>query len=412
MQPLCGPFIDKEQKNLKDSEGRPAHPAPRPELKVSGEFVDTWGKLAGKIKFANTHKIGVKYPRFDQWLSITHAEEPLYFHAALPVYSGLIWLGDFVKCPQWKSPEEPGSCCLHKYGSNHKKDHPREPEWIRACDVALVGIALYAEDELVPSFSNPPVDPHSMRSYGHLACNFIPGSTSTYAVDHTWVGASFCLAPNDTDFEIRDDIYNIEQYYNILKMYCPQSAEERREVNLTVNLLLSTNYLANVRAVCAGSIKVEVDRAGLDAALTRLEDIRNSRYNSKFALEPVRPTKNLSVGESDPENDGISSTFALADRAATPEPTTAIRAKSMAQPGLRYGDMADPQAGRDNAPPEAITAKAVASTMARLDDGSGPASLARAPPPPPGGPLPPQAEYSGMFGGRTDPQLTGGVLRS
>lgn len=248
-----------------------------------------------------------------------------------------------------------------------------------------------------------------MRNYGHQSCNFIPACTSTYVVDHTWVGDTFCLAPTHTDFEIRDDIYNIEQYYNILKKYCPEFG--RREITITVNLVLSTNYLANFRTVCAGDIKVEIDQVGLEQAYQRLQDVRNTRFDSKFALNPERKTKKLSMGADEANSSfgfgGDANTYSVGSNMAlddlhqhedTLEPSTAIRAKSMAQFGaLRY---AEDEPEPDRAPPPQITSQGVNAVMGFFGGGDdGPAPAGQPPPPPP----PPSSAAKGMFGGSGPP---------
>ena len=45
--------------------GYAAHPKPAEDLVVDGEFVDTWGKFASKVKFASTFKVGPAYPRME-----------------------------------------------------------------------------------------------------------------------------------------------------------------------------------------------------------------------------------------------------------------------------------------------------------------------------------------------------------
>merc|ERR1711879_327252 len=101
------------------------------------------------------------YPRFSDWVETIDATEPLYFHAALPVYAGLICLGRFQN----------------------------SPEFIRASDVALIGIALYVNGELFPGFEDPPMDRLGPPKYGHECCNFIPGCVATYLGDCAWMGA-------------------------------------------------------------------------------------------------------------------------------------------------------------------------------------------------------------------------------
>lgn len=271
VQPISGNFVGKGKA---DSEGFPAHPAPLPELSLNGVFVDTWAKFAGKIKFASTYQMGPCYPRFDAWIDCVDAGEPLYFHAALPVYAGLI--------------------CTGYYSS---MNGVRQPEWVRASDVALIGVALYVNDELHQGFPDPPLDKLGMDKYGHESCHYIPGCVSTYMGDVAWVGGVFCLGPMDQDFELRDDVYNIEAYHHILRdqarrMHAEQS--ENREITITVNLVLSTNYLANLRQVCTGSIKVTLSNAGLHQAGVRMKDILENRLGSKQCLNPQRPRKVLS----------------------------------------------------------------------------------------------------------------------
>lgn len=266
MPPLCGPFVGK---NMFDSESLPAHPAPLPELSVDAIFVDTWAKYAGKIKFAPHYKIGPSYPRFDAWVDSIDAGEPLYFHAAFPVYAGLICLGHFQG----------------------------QAEWVRATDVALIGISLYVNGELAPGFVDPPLVNGGVEKYGHEACHFIPGCVSTYLGDVAWIGGVFCLAPAEQDMEVRDDIYSISAYHQCLRDWSRKLARERsldREITVEVNLVLSTNYLANVRKVCAGAVRVTLSDQGMATALERLRDVHDNRLNSQAARYPKRPRKVLS----------------------------------------------------------------------------------------------------------------------
>jgi len=247
---------------------------------VDGAFVDTWGKYAGKIKFASTYKIGPSYPRMDAWIDNVDAGDPLYFHAALPVYSGLICLG------MYKNPGEPGQ---------------GQPEWIRASDVALVGIALYVNGELCTGvFTDPPLEKNGLQKYGHDSCHFIPGCASTYMADSAWVGGVFCLAPTDTDCELRDDVYTVMAYHQLLRDWAKRPrptgmpAFGPREIDVQVNLVLSTSYLANLRQVCAGSVRVTLSEKGLAMAYERLRDVQDRRLNSQAAHYPRRPRKALS----------------------------------------------------------------------------------------------------------------------
>lgn len=265
-RPIRGPFTGKGDH---DSEDFPSHPCPLPELTVDGKFVDMWGKYAGKIKFAPTYKIGPGYPRNDAWVESIDVAEPLYFQAALPVYAGLICLGMFKG----------------------------KPEWVRASDVALVGIALYVNGELHPGFTDPPMEKLGLQKYGHEACRFIPGCVSTYMVDAAWVGATFCLSPTDNDYEVRDDIYNIKAYHHLINAAARKPHDFQagpREINVEVHLVLSTNYLANVRKVCSGTIRVLYQDKGLAIARERLAHIEKERLSSHAAMYPKRPQKPLS----------------------------------------------------------------------------------------------------------------------
>lgn len=274
--PLCGPFTGKD---LFDSEGFPAHPAPLPELAVGPTFVDTWGKFAGKVKFATTYKIGPSYPRNDAWVDRIDAGEPLYFHAALPVHAGLVCLGTF--------PPVNG-----------------QPEWVRASDVALVGVAIYAQGDLCASFADPPLEPKGLQKFGHEACHFIPGCAATFKADCAWVGAVFCLAPSENDFEIRDDIYTIHAYHKILADWARRPHDRggygTRQLRLEVNLVLSTNYLANLRQVCSGSVRVNLTPNGLAVAEERLRHVQQVRIDSKEAMNPMRGRKVLSQSDTYP----------------------------------------------------------------------------------------------------------------
>eukprot|EP00440_Ansanella_granifera_P038780 gb/GFBE01042079.1/.p1 GENE.gb/GFBE01042079.1/~~gb/GFBE01042079.1/.p1 ORF type:complete len:765 (+),score=119.75 gb/GFBE01042079.1/:1-2295(+) len=265
--PLRGPFVGKD---AVDSEGYAAHPKPLPDLMVDGQFVDTWGKFAGKVKFASTYRIGPAYPRMDAWVDQIDAGEPLYFHAALPVYAGLICLGTYQG----------------------------KPEWIRTTDVSLLGIALYANGKLYESSEDPPLEKDGVKKYGHDSCHFIPGCTSTYFIDMNWVGGVFTLAPAESDFEVKDDIHSISAYHQILKDYSRttlgSSGTERREVTLQVDLVLSTNYLATVRQVCCGAVTVILSDRGMAVAHERIRHVMDYRLHSQAALFAKRPRKALS----------------------------------------------------------------------------------------------------------------------
>lgn len=266
--PLRGPFTGREQQ---DSEGYPSHPCPMPELKIDADFVNAWSKVAGKVKFSQSFKMGPDYPRFDHWLDINDAGDPLYFYAALPVYAGLISLGTFSL-----------------------GDFKNEPEFIKANDVALLGVALYVNGELQTVMPNPPLVTNGMEKLGHEACNFIPGCTSTYQVDCTWVGGVFCLAPSDSDMEVADDINNIETYHAILKDWSKRLAREGNangSIKIEVDIVLSTDYLANIRQVCCGEIEIVLSERGLAAAAKRLHDVKTNKANSREAQFPKRPIK-------------------------------------------------------------------------------------------------------------------------
>eukprot|EP00746_Dinoflagellata_sp_MGD_P006482 gnl/MRDRNA2_/MRDRNA2_112703_c0_seq1.p1 gnl/MRDRNA2_/MRDRNA2_112703_c0~~gnl/MRDRNA2_/MRDRNA2_112703_c0_seq1.p1 ORF type:complete len:576 (+),score=119.25 gnl/MRDRNA2_/MRDRNA2_112703_c0_seq1:108-1835(+) len=268
--PLRGPFTGREQQ---DSEGYPSHPCPMPELKIDADFVNAWSKVAGKVKFAGSFKMGPDYPRFDHWLDIADAGDPLYFYAALPVYAGLICLGTFSL-----------------------GDFKNEPEFIKANDVALLGVALYVNGELQTVMPNPPLVANAMEKLGHEACNFIPGCTSTYQVDCTWVGGVFCLAPSDSDMEVADDINNIETYHAILKEWSKRLAREGNangSIKIEVDIVISTDYLANIRQVCCGEIEVVLSERGLAAAAKRLHDVKTNKVNSREAQFPKRPSKGV-----------------------------------------------------------------------------------------------------------------------
>merc|ERR1719277_1236018 len=137
-----------------------------------------------------------------------------------------------------------------------------------------------------------------MQTYGHEACHFVPGCVSTFIADCAWVGAVFCMAPAEDDMEVRDDIYTILAYHQILKEHAREKAKKGQygapEITINVNLVLSTNYLANVRTVCAGAIKVHLSDRGLMTAYQRLRDVQERRLNSQAALYPKRPRKVLS----------------------------------------------------------------------------------------------------------------------
>jgi hypothetical protein len=186
-----------------------------------------------------------------------------------------------------------GLICLGKFGG--------QPEWVRASDVTLVGIALYVNDgtksvsQLHPGFENPPLEKLGAQQFGHECCHFIPGCVSTYFAEHAWVGAVFCLAPEEKDMEVRDDIYTIMAYHQILREW-PRHQQMRglpMEITVEVNLVLSTNYLANLRQVCAGAVRVMLTDRGLYLANERIKDVKNRRENSEQAMNPRRQRKSL-----------------------------------------------------------------------------------------------------------------------
>lgn len=274
--PVTGPFTGKD---AFDSEDYPGHPKPPIELHMGIHFRETWSRFAGRIRFANTYKIGPAFPQEESWVDKVDAGEPLYFSAALPVHAGLICLGRF--------PPVDG-----------------QPEWIRASDVALLGIALYVDGELHPSFDNPPLERINKVRYRHESCRFIPGCASTYSIDSKWVGGVFCLAPNVDDWEVRDDLYNILAYHEILREGAKQPFRhtnyDYNVLRLEVNLVLSTSYLATVRQVCAGSVRVVLSPEGISEAQERLRGVLEGRVDSKAALNPKRQTKVLSRTEDVP----------------------------------------------------------------------------------------------------------------
>jgi len=100
--------------------------------------------------------------------------------------------------------------------------------------------------------------------------------------------------------ELRDDIYIIMAYHQILREWSRRPREAGvpafgpREIDLQVNLVLSTSYLANLRQVCAGSVKVTLSEKGLAMAYDRIRDIQDRRVNSPAAMMPKRPRKALS----------------------------------------------------------------------------------------------------------------------
>ena len=175
------------------------------------------------------------------------------------------------------------------------------PEWIRASDVALLGIMIYADGELCSKLENPALVKHGAQKYGHDSCHYVPGCTSTYLIDMDWIGAVFTLAPSDSDFEVQDDIYNIITYHEILEAASSQLQEhgnilasERAEVTVQVDLVLTTSYLATVRQVCCGAARVMLTQKGMDASRKRLRHVLKHRLRSQAALFPKRPTKELS----------------------------------------------------------------------------------------------------------------------
>eukprot|EP00928_Gymnodinium_smaydae_P070286 TRINITY_DN54159_c0_g1_i1.p1 TRINITY_DN54159_c0_g1~~TRINITY_DN54159_c0_g1_i1.p1 ORF type:complete len:617 (+),score=158.44 TRINITY_DN54159_c0_g1_i1:282-2132(+) len=343
--PLRGPFTGK---HAEDSEGLPAHPAPLPELSVNAFFVDTWGKYCGKVKFATTYKIGPGFPRFDHWIDRVDASEPLYVHAALPVYAGLICLGDFQE----------------------------QAEWVRPCDVALVGLALYVEGDLWPGFTNPVME----TKFDHECCHFIPGCTSTYLADMTWVGGVFCLAPTEDDHEVRDDIYNIEAYHKILRTwseYRMASEEVAGEITITVNLVLSTNYLANLRQVCSGSIRVTLSNKGQMVANVRIRDVRERRYGSEKALKPTRVRKLLSEGAQD---DAEAVLAAEAAAAATPALLGAADLPALPAPPSAAGALPLPSALGPAAAPAPAAASGGALPLPSALDATMASSASTVPP--------------------------------
>jgi hypothetical protein len=198
------------------------------------------------------------------WVETVDASDPLYFHAALPVYAGLV--------------------CIGKFNG--------QPEWIRASDIALVGIALYVNGELYAGFEDPPLEKEGMKKYGHDSCHFIPGCAATYLADSKWVGAAFCLAPAEKDDEIRDDIYGIMAYHRLL-VDCFQAYGEA-DITLEVNLVLSTNYLASVRQVCSGALSIHLSEKALWLSDLRLRDVHENKFKSDAALNPKRQRKVLS----------------------------------------------------------------------------------------------------------------------
>jgi len=325
--PLCGPFV--VGKKAFDSEGFPAHPSPPAQLTEYRSFVEVWSRYAGKIKFAPTYKIGPSYPRYDAWVDSVDAGDPLYFHAALPVYAGLICLGKF-------------------HG---------QPEWIRASDVALVGIALYVNGELHEGIIDPPMDKNGLKKYGHESCSFIPGCVSTYTDSCEWVGSVFCLAPADQDEEVRDDRYSIEAYHKILADW-PRILRARgggQDIMVEVNLVLSTNYLANWRQVCSGAIHVTLSDKGILAASARWKDVQFTKMNSQAAKFPRRARKTLSEVQKEPTEEEAAAAIGRSYRVLPSEASGSVVPPPPPPPppvsGLDSAVAATAPVGRPHPPP-------------------------------------------------------------
>ena len=180
---------------------------------------------------------------------------------------------------------------------------------------------IYADGELCSKLENPALVKHGAQKYGHDSCHYVPGCSSTYLIDMDWIGAVFTLAPSDSDFEVQDDIYNIVTYHEILEAASSQlqehgniSAAERAEVLVQVDLVLTTSYLATVRQVCCGAVRVMLTQKGMDVSRKRLRHVLKHRFRSQAALFPKRPTKELSKprfekwsGRSNPEIFGFNS---------------------------------------------------------------------------------------------------------
>jgi len=257
------------------------------------------------------------------------------------------------------------------------------------------------------SMPNPPLVSNGMEKLGHEACHFIPGCTSTYQVDCTWVGGVFCLAPTDSDMEVAEDINNIEAYHTILKEWGRRLAKEGNPngmIKIEVDLLLSTDYLANVRQVCCGEIEVALSERGLAAAAKRLHDVRE-KLNSREAQFPKRPQK------------GTLSALSAAEKLEQKRQEAAKAAESaVPRGGAKLVALPPPPPLKPNTPTPVATPQAQGrkTTIAALEDKSpsanSPAVQDTAPPPSSPSARPIVAGYAGSPKGAAPLGATTGLL--
>jgi len=259
--PITGPFVGV---GALDSEAYPACTRPPPDLMVDRAFQEKWANYAGNIKFASTHAIGHAHPEFSTWVESIDAADPLYFHAALPVYAGLLCLGKFEGFP----------------------------EFIQANDIALIGIALYVNGKLWADNEDPPLEESGLQTQGHECCNFMPGCIATYLGDCAWMGGVFCLGPQAEDERLMDDIHSIVAYHKLLAEAHQRYGDS--EILLEANLVISTNYLANLRQVCCGAVRINLSEKSVmqsDLRLKELQDRRAKWEEAPSDLHRMKRTK-------------------------------------------------------------------------------------------------------------------------
>merc|ERR1740120_200194 len=89
-------------------------------------------------------------------------------------------------------------------------------------------------------------------------------------------------------------MYSIAEYHKLLRDAAKNPGFGTPEIEVQVNLVLSTNYLANIRQVCAGSVKVALSDQGVAMSYERMKHIAAKRLNTDAAQNPKRGRKTLS----------------------------------------------------------------------------------------------------------------------
>ncbi|CAE8586932.1 unnamed protein product, partial [Polarella glacialis] len=116
---------------------------------------------------------------------------------------------------------------------------------------------------------------------------------------------------------VKDDISSIVAYHQALKQASKRMRERTGQlggrVTIQVDLVLSTNFLANIRQVCCGAVSVTLSEKGVAASIDRLRHVQEVRLSSQAAQYPTRARKVLSEDEA--WEDGVEHRLTTAETA-------------------------------------------------------------------------------------------------